>query len=114
MKHLTKRAQKILQENKDKLTELAKLLLEKEVIFKDDLEKIFGKRPFDEAVTSDERSKNKDEEKPKENTLKEVVEQPVTATETKSEENSGNGQLTIDDSNDNSTSTETESEAKLP
>ena len=108
------RAQKILQENKDKLTELAKLLLEKEVIFKDDLEKIFGKRPFDEAVTSDERSKNKDEEKPKENTLKEVVEQPVTATETKSEENSGNGQLTIDDSNDNSTSTETESEAKLP
>ncbi len=40
------RAIKILDENKDKLTELAELLLEKEVIFKDDLEKIFGKRPF--------------------------------------------------------------------
>ena len=42
------RAIKILDENRDKLTVLAELLLEKEVIFKDDLEKIFGKRPFDE------------------------------------------------------------------
>ncbi|MBT8278292.1 MAG: ATP-dependent zinc metalloprotease FtsH [Bacteroidia bacterium] len=41
------RALKILQDNKDKLTELAEVLLEKEVIFKDNLEKIFGKRPFD-------------------------------------------------------------------
>lgn len=40
------RAIKILEENKDKLTQLAEILLEKEVIFKDDLEKIFGKRPF--------------------------------------------------------------------
>ena len=46
------RAIKILTENKDKLTELAEILLEKEVIFKDDLEKIFGKRTFvkEEAV----------------------------------------------------------------
>ncbi|GAL68185.1 cell division protein FtsH [Jejuia pallidilutea] len=41
------RAIKILEENKDKLTELAEVLLEKEVIFKDNLEKIFGKRPFE-------------------------------------------------------------------
>jgi cell division protease FtsH len=41
------RAIKILDENKDKLTTLAELLLEKEVIFKKDLETIFGKRPFD-------------------------------------------------------------------
>ena len=41
-----KRAIKILEENKDKLTELAEVLLEKEVIFKDNLAKIFGKRPF--------------------------------------------------------------------
>ncbi|RNC91610.1 MAG: ATP-dependent zinc metalloprotease FtsH [Allomuricauda sp.] len=41
------RAIKLLQKNKSKLTELADRLLEKEVIFKDDLEKIFGKRPFD-------------------------------------------------------------------
>ena len=41
-----KRAVKLLEENKDKLTELAEVLLEKEVIFKDNLEKIFGKRAF--------------------------------------------------------------------
>ncbi|OQD41632.1 peptidase M41 [Croceivirga radicis] len=43
------RAIKLLEDNKDKLTELAERLLEKEVIFKDDLEKIFGKRPFDKV-----------------------------------------------------------------
>ncbi|MCL4157469.1 UNVERIFIED_CONTAM: hypothetical protein GTU68_008407 [Idotea baltica] len=41
------RAIKLLEENKDKLTELAEVLLEKEVIFKDNLEKIFGKRAFE-------------------------------------------------------------------
>ncbi|MBK9061079.1 MAG: ATP-dependent zinc metalloprotease FtsH [Flavobacteriales bacterium] len=40
------RAKRILTENKDKLTALATQLLEKEVIFKEDLEKIFGNRPF--------------------------------------------------------------------
>ena len=48
------RAIKLLEENKDKLTELAEVLLKKEVIFKDNLETIFGKRPFivEEAVSS--------------------------------------------------------------
>lgn len=41
------RAIQILQENKDKLNQLADILIEKEVIFKDDLEAIFGKRTFD-------------------------------------------------------------------
>lgn len=40
------RAIQILQENKDKLLELADILIDKEVIFKDDLETIFGKRPY--------------------------------------------------------------------
>ncbi|MFN8325624.1 MAG: ATP-dependent zinc metalloprotease FtsH [Flavobacteriaceae bacterium] len=40
------RAIAILEENKDKLIQLADILIEKEVIFKDDLEVIFGKRPF--------------------------------------------------------------------
>ena len=40
------RAKRILTENKDKLTALARQLLDKEVIFKEDLEKIFGDRPF--------------------------------------------------------------------
>ena len=41
------RAIDILEENKDKLNQLADILIEKEVIFKDDLEAIFGKRTFD-------------------------------------------------------------------
>ena len=44
------RAKKILTANKDKLTALATQLLDKEVIFKEDLEKIFGDRPFAKAV----------------------------------------------------------------
>lgn len=40
------RAIEILKENKDKLLLLADILIEKEVIFKDDLETIFGKRPY--------------------------------------------------------------------
>lgn len=44
------RAKRILTENKDKLTALATQLLEKEVIFKEDLEKVFGDRPFQRAV----------------------------------------------------------------
>jgi cell division protease FtsH len=40
------RAIKLLEGNKDKLIQLADILIEKEVIFKDDLETIFGKRTF--------------------------------------------------------------------
>lgn len=44
------RAIKILEENKDKLHQLADILIDKEVIFKDDLETIFGQRPFDKNL----------------------------------------------------------------
>lgn len=44
------RAIAILEENKDKLNQLANILIEKEVIFKDDLEAIFGKRTFDKNL----------------------------------------------------------------
>ena len=44
------RAIQILEENKDKLDQLANILIEKEVIFKDDLEAIFGKRTFDKNL----------------------------------------------------------------
>ena len=48
------RAITILTENKDKLVTLAELLLEKEVIFKKDLEVIFGSRPFDKDEAIEE------------------------------------------------------------
>jgi cell division protease FtsH len=44
------RAIKLLEDNKDKLSLLAEELLEKEVIFKESLEVIFGKRPFIKEV----------------------------------------------------------------
>lgn len=43
------RAIQILNDNKDKLLKLADILIEREVIFKDDLEDIFGKRPFEKS-----------------------------------------------------------------
>ena len=49
------RAIELLENNKEKLTVLAELLLEKEVIFKDDLLKIFGERPFDEVEEKKEK-----------------------------------------------------------
>ena len=47
------KALKVLEENKNSLTKLAQELLNKEVIFKEDLENIFGKRQWDkdEKVT---------------------------------------------------------------
>ena len=51
------RAITILKKHKQKLNTLANLLLEKEVIFKDDLLKIFGERPF---VKKEEESTNKE------------------------------------------------------
>ncbi|MBU2652076.1 MAG: ATP-dependent metallopeptidase FtsH/Yme1/Tma family protein, partial [Bacteroidetes bacterium] len=47
-------ALRILQENKDKLKKLAGRLLEKEVIFSEDLEEIYGKRHFEEKKIADE------------------------------------------------------------
>jgi cell division protease FtsH len=44
------RAISILKKNKKKLIQLAEVLLSKEVIFKDNLEEIFGKRPYDKKV----------------------------------------------------------------
>src|SRR5690554_2953012 len=49
------RAIAIHEGNREKLEELADVLIEKEVIFKDDLERIFGKRPFDKEDSISEQ-----------------------------------------------------------
>lgn len=46
------RAIHLLETNKEKLVQLADILIEKEVIFKDDLENIFGKRPFEKETVA--------------------------------------------------------------
>ena len=57
------RAIDLLETHKEKLTTLAELLLEKEVIFKDDLEKIFGKRPFEKEEEETVEVQSETEEK---------------------------------------------------
>lgn len=51
------RACKILNDNKAKLTALAERLLEKEVIFKDDLVELLGDRPFKKEEEADDTAK---------------------------------------------------------
>ena len=52
-----KRACQILKQNKTKLNALAERLLEKEVIFKDDLIELLGERPFKKVEMVDNKSK---------------------------------------------------------
>jgi cell division protease FtsH len=70
------RAIDILEKNKDKLIQLAEILVEKEVIFEGDLKKIFGDRPFDKEVSDEagEKGAEKKDEKP-------VAEDPEIAEE---------------------------------
>ena len=57
------RTKDILIKNKSKLIELAELLLEKEVIFKDDLESVFGKRPFEQEVKAENEEAERETKK---------------------------------------------------
>jgi cell division protease FtsH len=50
------KTKKLLRENRDKLDQLANKLIEKEVIFKEDLETIFGKRQWDKDEEKEEKS----------------------------------------------------------
>jgi ATP-dependent metalloprotease FtsH len=61
------RAKKILSDNKHLLTQLAEKLLEKEVIFKEDLENIFGKRKFEKDLEAEATEKLEAEGKEKAN-----------------------------------------------
>ncbi|MBO6525033.1 MAG: ATP-dependent zinc metalloprotease FtsH [Balneolaceae bacterium] len=79
------RTLKLLKEKKSELETLAKELLEKEILFQSDLEKLIGKRPFDkqttyEAFTNGEKKKKKEttEEVEKEEEVTEEVKQDET------------------------------------
>jgi cell division protease FtsH len=98
------RAIKLLEKNKDKLNLLADKLLEKEVIFKDDLEAVFGKRawvekekpeevkakpevelPKSPEVTPEEKNKDIKEVKPTSETIIEKINPEGVDSEDKSE-----------------------------
>ena len=64
------RTKKILKEHEDELTQLAEKLLEKEVIFKDDLEKIFGKRAYNDKSRSEVLLEENQKDEKKNGTVK--------------------------------------------
>ena len=78
-------AKNLLTKNKKKLEELAGILLEREVIFSEDLEKVFGKRPFGEP----EKIENNDvtpEEPKKKKTAKKALPKAETKKPSKPKE----------------------------
>ena len=82
-------AKQILMENKEGHNQLAELLIEREVIFTEDMERIFGKRPWtsraDELLAdSDVSNDNQIEDKSKEEN---VVGEIESSTEDVLEEN---------------------------
>ena len=82
------RTKSILTENKDKLSLLANKLLEVEVIFREDLEEIFGVRLFEKehADTAGEISKSFSERK-----TKEITDEKQLAADRKSKGEAANG-----------------------
>lgn len=64
-----RRAVEILTDNRDKLDALAKKLLDKEVIFREDLEEVFGKRAWDPELTEAPVSNAVKNEEPEKSTV---------------------------------------------
>jgi cell division protease FtsH len=61
-----KRAVDLIRKHKKHIEKLAKILLEKEVIFTEDLEKVFGKRPWGKEEPETPTTSQKEKEKPSE------------------------------------------------
>jgi len=66
------RTKKLLQDKKDKLEILAKELLEKEIIFQSDLERLIGKRPFAKLTSYEAYTQTSDETKEEDKSAEEV------------------------------------------
>ncbi|NLO70753.1 MAG: ATP-dependent zinc metalloprotease FtsH [Porphyromonadaceae bacterium] len=88
------RAKKILRENAEGHNKLAELLLEREVIFAEDLEKIFGKRPWesrsDELMRLNEEAEKEKLEEAKETedeNKADTTENELSVSETKDKNN---------------------------
>lgn len=86
------RAKNILSAKKDGLIKLSELLLEKEVIFSDDLEAVFGKRPWE----SKEKAENEQKEQ-KENKIKEEFPEENTQPSVENVSNDTTAEITTND-----------------
>ncbi len=107
------RAVKLLKNNKDKVDTLAKVLLEKEVIFRENLEEIFGKRTFERDI---EREKEREKEKERmRKKLKQIKEELNKEKAEKAGENGGddkNHEASDDSGNDQANNNEAIVESK--
>ena len=76
------RTKELLTEKREQLETIAKVLLEKEIIFQTDLELLIGKRPFDQRTTYDEFVNGTDSQSEKieniENETVEVENNPIS------------------------------------
>ena len=97
------RALEVLTENKDKLTELASNLLTNEVIFKEDLELIFGERPWDIAEISHPSEPEQSEE---ESDLAEIKTEDKSTESIEEQNESDNASNSSSDEPDDSKSEE--------
>ena len=86
------KALEILQENEDGLRKLAQVLIEKEVIFREDLVAVFGERPWDEGKEhiSFQRNGNNEDEKDKKDSENSSEEKETTALQEDIEEKDKN------------------------
>lgn len=89
------RVQVILQKNVKGLKELAELLLEKEVIFSEDLERIFGKKKSDLVKESRDSSREERMEE-KKTTAQETATEVITIKEPKSKKRTKKSILEIE------------------
>ena len=88
------RAKKILSDNKDGHNQLAQQLIDKEVIFAEDVEAIFGKRPWasrsEEIISASKTSKELKEAEEQEAARAEEAEKEVKEEESRNTEASDN------------------------
>ncbi|MGM0612300.1 MAG: ATP-dependent zinc metalloprotease FtsH [Bacteroidota bacterium] len=112
-------AKKILKENKDGLMELAKTLLEKEVIFRDDVQRIFGEREWSDKeedkdildaiskanIKTDEEIEEQKKEK-REEEKRQEEENKTNEEKNEKEENQASNEKDVDKSSGNSESTD--------
>ncbi len=87
------RALQILTDNQDKLTALAEKLLEKEVIFKEDLVEIFGKRQWDKEETVEASISTKEQIVSEEKEVSSDTENSESPADTTGEQNTTNEEL---------------------
>ncbi|MCD4731881.1 MAG: ATP-dependent zinc metalloprotease FtsH [Bacteroidales bacterium] len=84
-----KRAVEIIRDNKENVVKLAKKLLEKEVIFREDLEAIFGHRAYDEQKRLMEQEAEEEMQKLKANNKKPKKRQKVLKGKKSNSDKSG-------------------------